>query len=427
MSQTQSQSESDADVDEPMNNHDNIAVEADELAANVTEQAFEDFHKLNERERNAEEGYGDTRNDVTHMPDDDVESPSKLLSCHRMSWYDAHNTPREDRLPYGIFKFGHDFEDHFEDFLAEHVTGSELTVRNVERVEFTERDITITGTTDPVVFDADGNPVALFEVKTTKNTYHVRNRGEANERHRAQAHAYARGLAEKYDLDAPPQIFYAYGGREDLDVFITNESFDEDFWEDTVLAWAADDVEYREGDELPPALEDGHEREYQCTYCDYQERCGNYEPESESPQSDEYVDSMDEYWWNDDIETGYQNTASDLPAVGFVPAMKYPEDAVVAHIATHDDVQLTPTVAAQHPELVADGESPPERFELVYGVAPQASVTDWVCDECLQTFDYDEFTWESGDFDDMPTCPDCPDDAESKLRGEEPGEVTLDI
>jgi hypothetical protein len=410
-----------------MNSHENIANTVTELAENITEQAFEDFHKLKERERNAEEGYGDTRNDVTHMPDASHQSPSKLLSCHRMSWYDAHNTPREDRLPYGIFKFGHDFEAHFEEFLAEHITGSDLSVRNVERVEFSDNGVDISGTTDPVVFDENGNPVALFEVKTTQNTYHVRNRGEANERHRAQAHAYVKGLMEKYDLESPPKIFYAYGGREDLDVFITSETFDATFWNDTVLQWAETDIEYRNGDELPPALEDGHEREYQCTYCDYQERCGNYDPDSKSPESDDYVESMDEYWWNDDIETGYQNSAVDLPATGFVPAMKYPEDAVVAHIATHGDVELTPTIATQYPELVADGEDPPERFELIYGVAPQAEVTDWVCDECLQTFDYDAFEWESGSFDDMPTCPECPDDADSKLRGEEPGEVILDM
>ncbi len=388
----------------------------------LTETRFEDWHRIQERERNEAEGYGDTRNDLSHMPEPDEHSPSSLLSCHRMVYYKAHNTPREDRLPYGIFKFGHDFEAYVEQFLADEVAGDHQTVNNVERIEFDVNGVTFTGSTDPVIFDErTGEPAALFEVKTTGNLYFTRRDGEAKERHRAQAHAYAKGLQHKYDMDEPPQIFYIYGGREDLDVAMFDESFDAEFWEDTVIDWAEENTEHRKLDVLPPTVDDS--KSYMCGYCDYAERCGNYEPTSKSPNSDDYVEEMDEYWWDDTIATSFQNTVSDMPPVGFLPLKKYPEDAVVAHLATYPDVKLTPTLAVQYPYLVADGNEPLKRLERVYGVAPKREVGNWVCPKCMQSFSFEQFDDWDGDFDNLPTCPDCPDDP--PLRGPKPGEIVL--
>lgn len=387
----------------------------------LTEQSFRDWHLLQERERNAEEGYGDTRNDPAHMPDDDTHSPSNLLNCHRMAYYKANNTPREDTLPYGIFKFGHDFEAYIETFLQDVVTTSNTEVRNVERIEYDVDGVTFVGSTDPVIFNDDGEPIALFEVKTTKNTHFVRNRG-AKEKHRAQAHAYAKGLQHKYALESPPPIFFIYGGREDLDVFMTEVEFDDSFFKNTVIDWAQENTMYREGDELPPKVDPDGDKAYMCGYCDFAERCGNYEPSSESPNSPNYVENVDDYWWDDTIATDFQNTVSDMPTVGFLPLKEYPEDAVVAHLASYPDVELTPTLAHQYPALVDDEEEPPARLERLYGVAPQRNVADWVCEKCLSTHPFGEFNWD-GDFEDLPECPDCPDNP--PLRGPKPGEVLL--
>ncbi len=387
----------------------------------LTEDTFHDWHKIQERERNEAEGYGDTRNDPSHTPAPEDHSPSQMLSCHRMVYYDAHNTPREDDLPYGIFKFGHDFEEYVEQFLSDEITPLGTTIRNVVEVDYEIGDVRVTGTTDPVLFSADGKPLALFEVKTSKNVYFTRKNG-AKRRHRAQAHAYAKGLQKQYNLQSPPPIFFIYGGREDLDIVLLEEEFDHDFWENTVIDWAEENTEFRQQDELPPKVDPDGPLSYMCGYCDYAERCGNYEPDSESPEGDNYVEDVDDYWWDDTIATEFQNTVDDMPEVGFLPLKKYPEDAVVAHLATYPDVELTPTLAVQYPSLVDDGQEPPERLEHVYGVAPQRSVSDWVCEKCMQSFEFGQFDWD-GDFDNLPTCPDCPDDP--PLRGKKPGEILL--
>lgn len=420
-----SQPEQDADTDTtpstPTAPTPNTAELLNTFRTHLTEDQFRDWHMLQERERNAEEGYGDTRNDPSHTPSSDTHSPSSLLSCHRMAYYKANNTPREEDLPYGIFKFGHDFEAYAQQFLQDVVSTPRTEVRNVERINFEEHNATFTGSTDPVIFDNTGKPIALFEVKTSKNVYFVRKNG-AKKRHRAQAHAYARGLQEKYDLESPPPIFFIYGGREDLDVVMIEEEFDHDFWENTVVDWALENSEYRDGDELPPAVDPDGPLSYMCGYCDFAERCGNYEPDSKSPNSDAYVEQVDDYWWDDSIATDFQNTVRDSPSIGFLPLKKYPEDAVIAHLATYPDVKLTPTLAVQYPDLVDDGEEPPERLERLYGAAPQREVGDWVCPKCLETFEFGTFDWD-GDFDNLPSCPDCPDDP--SLRGPKPGEVLL--
>jgi len=382
----------------------------------LTEDAFNDWHLIQERNRNADEGYDDTRNDPAHMPAPEDQSPSNLLNCHRMSYYKARNTPREEKLPYGIFKFGHDFEAYAETFLQEQVSPEGTTVKNVERIDFENEDIRFTGSTDPVIFDDQTDkPLALFEVKTSKNLHFVR-KGGVKTRHKAQSHAYARGLQEKYNLESPPPIFFIYGGREDLDVAMFEVEFDAEFWNDEVIEWAEQDTEYRNDVELPPALDPDGSKSYMCSYCDYAERCGNYEPSSESPNSSNYVESVDDYWWDDSIDTDFQNTVSDMPPEGFLPL------AVIGHLASYPGVHLTPTLAVQYPELVDDGSEPSERLMNVFGAAPQRPVEDFVCPKCLTSFPFEDFEWD-GDFDDLPTCPDCPDDP--PLRGPKPGELML--
>lgn len=389
----------------------------------LSERRFQDWHLKQEQKRNKREGYDDTRNDPTHMPDETDHSPSNILNCHRMSYYDAYNAPREDTLPYGIFKFGHDFEAYVESYLETQLSDTELTVDNVIEIDYEYEGLSIAGTTDPVIFDSTGTPVALFEVKATKNTHYVRN-GGVKERHLAQAHAYAKGLVEKFDLESPPPIFFVYGGREDLDVAFFEESFDTEFWSDTIVPWMHEDTSLRSQNELPPGVDPDGPKSFMCGYCDYAERCGNYNPSSESPDGDTYVENVDEYWWDDTIATDFQNTVSDFPAFGFVPLKQYPEDVVVSHLASYPDVKLTPTVANQFPEFVVGNDTEvPSRVKDVYGVAPEREVTDWVCEKCMNSFAFEQFDWD-GDFDELPSCPDCSSD-DAVLRGAKPSEMLL--
>lgn len=402
---------------------------ASSLRENLTAHQFSDFHQQNERDRNAEEGYGDTRNDPSHTPADNHHSPSQSLNCHRMQYYDSRNAPREGGLPHGIFKFGHDFEAYAQTFIEQEVAPDEAVIRNVEQIDFEVDGLHYSGSTDPVAFDSDGDPVALFEVKTVGDIYFVEENG-VNERHKAQAHIYARGLEEKYGLESPPPIFFIYGDREELDVAMYEVAFDVEFWEDTVLDWGQTNTEYRRNDELPPTVDS--DKEYMCGYCDYAERCGNYEPDSPSPHADEYVQNMDDYWWDDTIATSIQNTTEKLSPTGFLPLKKYPEEAVVSHLVTYPDVSLTPTLATQYPALVADSEhednpnrdheQEQNRLDRLYGASPTRDVSDWACPTCMQSFSHDQFHWD-GDFDSRPTCPDCPDD--NSLRGRKPGEMLI--
>lgn len=412
------------------------------IRTTLTQQQFADFHQKKERERNAEEGYDDTRNDPAHMAADEDHSPSNILNCHRMSYYKSRNAPREDALPFGIFKFGHDFEAYVQTFIEDEVAPEDSEVRNVEQIDFTVDGLHFTGSTDPVIFNADGVPTALFEVKSTGSLYHVKDKG-VNERHKAQAHAYAKGLARKYNRESPPPIFFIYGDRETLEVAMIEIEFDPEFWEDEVMEWAHTDTEYRRQDELPPTIDDPEstDNHYMCGYCDYAERCGNYTPESVSPHSDEYTHpgEIDEYWWNDTIATSIQNTTDKLGPKGFLPLTQYPEATVISQLVTYPETCLTPTLAHQYPALVAESarsgqedesesehdqttQHQQERLNRLYGASPTREVNDWVCQTCWGSFRYDRFEWD-GEFDSLPSCPDCRDDP--TLRGRKPGELLL--
>jgi hypothetical protein len=175
---------------------------------------------------------------------------------------------------------------------------------------------------------------------------------------------------------------------------------------------------------MPPTIDADGPDGYQCGYCDFQERCGNYEPYSKGPHHDGYVQNMDDYWWSP-IHNEFQNTTENAPPKGFLPLKRYPESAVVSHLATYPDVKLTPTLAVQFPALVNDGTAPPERLENLFGCAPQRDVHDWHCTGCIETFEFGTLDWdgtfkpnEDKGHDGLPTCPGCPDNP--TLRGPRP-------
>jgi len=394
----------------------------------VSEQAFADFHSLTEKQRNKQDGYDEQRNNPAYMPADADHSPSRLLGCHRRIYYSAHNAPAEDGNPHGIFKFGNDFETHAEQFLRDRFANTPLTVDNTIQIDYTHNGVHVTGSTDPVVFGPNGNPLALFEVKTTGNVYYPKHNGVKQDKpqHYAQAHAYAKGLEHQYDLDSPPRIVFLYADRNDLETAFIDYEFDTGFWTDHVMPWMRENTAYRQRDDLPPALDEDDDRYgYMCReYCDYKERCGNYTPSTPSPAGDEYVEDIDSYWKQNDIATEVQDTITDADIKGFLPLKRYPESTVVAHLASYDDVVLTPTIAHDHPAFVAGTDTTPrETVEAMYGVTPEREVADWICDRCLTMTEYDTVDWD-GDLHNLPDCPACPNN-NAFLRGPLPSELVL--
>lgn len=413
--------------------------------------SFADWHAIQEMHRNAEDGYDDTRNDPSYTPDADTHSPSQLMNCHRMAYYKANNAPREDDLPFGIFKFGHDFEAYAQEFI-ETLIGDidDAEVRNPVQIEYeTEDGLTITGSTDPVIF-RDGVPVALTEMKTSKNLHFVDEESFHDEKHqhKSQAHAYARGLQKQFDLDEPPAIFFIYGSRESLETLTFEIEFDEDFWDNEALDWAREQTEHRERDDLPDALPDDSDMDYMCGYCDFAERCGNYEPSSPAPGEPSDMQSVysiirqvkrnelsvdeggdmvkesvqngntDPYWYDNSIADEVQNTFDNEDVTGFLPLKEYPEDVVISHLLTYPEVKLTPTLAMQYPDLVDNDIEPDDRLETLYGEVPQRKVHDWHCSECDTTVAFGETVW-NGKFYSRPKCPDC----DADMRGPRPSEI----
>lgn len=382
-----------------------------------------------ERQRNLEEGYGPYRNDPTYFRPDNVHSPSKLLGCKRKDFYEAKNAPREDPFPLGLFAYGHWFEKQvIEPWLRDAVVSEDEHVINGLDILFDEpdEDLIIGGQTDPVIVDAHGVPLAMTEVKTTGNLYFTRRDGQPKRHHLAQAHAYMKGLREGYDdLDEFPPTFFVYGERDALtDIVSFLVEFDETFWDEEVLPWMEKSTDYRESDRLPPAdPEMIPERPLvECSFCDYKERCGNYD----------HTDDRHKY--DDTIARKFKGQFSDSLVKGFVPLKIYPEDAVVAHLRAHEDVQLTPTLARYYPELVADSNDEISRqieqrgvydsMVRMYGSLPQRNVHDWVCSNCDRTTPYKTIAWD-GDLNNSPACPHCRVDSKKAfpLRGPTPAEI----
>lgn len=380
--------------------------------------SFSDWTYTREQQRNIDDGYGSARNDPSHVPNAKTFSPSQLFSCRRQQYYSARNAPSEESLPQGLFLFGHTFEDLYQKYL-EDITDSNTFVKNTVSVDFTEGGARFTGTTDPVITDRTGVPLILTEVKTTKNLYFIRKNG-IKRSHKAQAYAYARGLQNEFGLQQPPDIKIIYASRETLEVEQFEIGFDEQFWTE-VVEWAQKTAYYEIEDIFPPTVND--DQKYMCSYCEYAERCGGYEPGPKpGVMGGDWDEAPDEYWWNDTIANDMMNRLNDQPVAGFIPRKQYPEAQTIEHLQAHPDVKLTPTIAATHPDLVADGTQPPERLLNTYGVAPQREVHDWMCRLCESDFEFDEFDWD-GDIDSTPKCPTCENSehvSATELRGPTP-------
>ena len=302
-------------------------------------------------------------------------SPSSLLQCQRKTVYKELNAPEETGDPDGIFWFGSRFEeDVILPFLQDSVAGDNEYVTNSLWVDFTIKsevgDLRIKGSTDPVIVNRRFEPLLLFEIKTKRS---VENVESPNRHHKAQAHAYMKGLSEKYDRNVSEAIIL-YGSRTSFDIKPFHIDFDPWFWSQTVLDWAETHSIYRLNEDLPPATP---EYDWECKFCPYQERCGQ--------GSREY---------------------SDIGPTGLLPRFTtYPEQKLVEYLEAHDGAKLTPSLAHQYSSLVDK-----------YGVF------DWHCGRCGATQSWNVLDWD-GDVTEPPRCPACFENGTtSLLAGPQPNE-----
>lgn len=329
-----------------------------ELIESISGDRFLTWYQERQFRQNIENGQP-YFNGPSSVPDERRHNPSSLLQCHRKIFYQQHNAPKEDSDPRGIYWFGTRFEeDVIFPFLEREITGPETYVRNSIWIDFTVEtegsEIQIKGETDPVIVDAESVPILPTEVKSKSSIDHL---SAPSTRHRAQLHAYMVGLSKEYNIDIRDAVLI-YGSRNSFRIKPFHIEFDDEFWTDTVLQWAADHTQYRLDKELPPS---DPSASWECDYCDYRERCGRG-------------------------EMGYQ----DLGPMELLPQFtEYPKDKIIEHLDAHPDVRLPPTLAHEHPSL-----------------ADSYDVYQWECPRCSTVFDWHQINQEPG-CDVEWFCPKC--------------------
>lgn len=344
----------------------------DRLINGVSAKTFDDWYRERQHTQNIENGTP-YFNGPSRIKPPGHHNPSRLLQCHRKAFYNNLNAPAEEEDPRGIFWVGSNFEEDIAlPFLRESVVGADEYVTNSIWIEFTEQtdagEIQLKGETDPVVVDAEGEPLILTEIKTKKS---VENLTSPNRHHKAQAHAYMKGLSEKYDRQIADTLFL-YGSRETLDIEVFHVEFDHDFWSETVVGWASKQKSYQQIGELPPA---DPEYSWECNFCSYRERCGRGEMEF-----------------------------SSVGPTGLLPLYTdYPREKLVEYLEGHPESKLTPALANAHPTLAEE-----------YGAF------NWHCTACESAFVWDTIAWDTHSSK-PPVCPECNEESSSSwLRGPDP-------
>ncbi|WP_336326475.1 CRISPR-associated protein Cas4 [Halovenus sp. HT40] len=353
--------------------HNNSGSLVDELIETVSAETFETWHCEREFARNIREGTP-YFNGPASVKSPQRLSPSSLLQCHRKIAYKQLNAPEESADPEGIFWVGSKFEtDIAVPFLRDAVVGDDEYITNSIWVDFTvetdEGELCIKGETDPVVVDADARPLLLTEIKTKRSIESVES---SSRHHKAQAHAYLKGLSEKYERNITDAIIL-YGSRTTLDIRAFHIEFDPFFWRDVIAKWAATHNKYRLNETLPPA---DPEAEWECDFCSFRTRCGK-------------------------ADTAHE----DIGPVGFIPGYaEYPREKVEEYLNSHEDAELTPTLAHCYPKLAGTFE-----------------VYDWQCARCETTYQWAKI--EVTDDCDTPLCPSClSEDTPAPLSGPPPAE-----
>lgn len=342
------------------------------LIETVSGDSFKAWYREREHARNIREGVP-YFNGPASIKAPRRHSPSSLLQCKRKTAYKQLNAPEESRDPEGIFWIGSQFETEIAvPYLQDVVNKENLYVTNSVWVDFTVEtdvgDLRIRGETDPVIVDVDANPLLLTEIKTKRSVESV---DSPSKHHKAQAHAYLKGLSEKYSQDVTDALIL-YGSRTTLEVCAFHVEFDPAFWRDEVTDWAAEHSEYRLRKVLPPS---NPEYNWECGFCSYRERCGKG-------------------------ESGY----ADIPERGFLPRVAdYPREKVVEYLEATEGERLTPILATEYPQL-----------------AEEYDVCSWRCDGCTSTFSWDTVDVGAS----TPVCPACADEGKlAELSVENPVEA----
>lgn len=337
---------------------ENTADQVDAVAGRISSTTFDQWYREREYQQNIREGThyfngpGKIRTPERH-------SPSSLLQCHRKTSYKQLNAAEETGDPTGIFWVGSRFEeDVVVPYLQGEVVGDGEYVTNSLWVDYTvdtdSGELRIKGETDPVIVTSEAEPILLTEIKTKRS---VENVEKPNPHHKAQAHAYLKGLSEKYDRTVSDAIIL-YGSRTSFDIEVFRIEFDPYYWRKTVLNWAANHTEYRLNDELPPA---DPEYNWECKFCSFRERCGEGELKFE-----------------------------DIGSEGLLPGFTgYPKEKIKEYLQAHDWAKLTPSLAHRYPVL-----------------AEKYGAFDWKCRGCSRSVPWDNVEWD-GDSASPPSCPTC--------------------
>lgn len=340
-----------------------------QFVGTVSNKSFKEWYRQREFEANILEGKS-YFNGSSPVPEPSRHRPSKLLRCHRYVHYHRQNAPKETKEPLGTFWFGSEFEEQVVVPFLRAIVDEDQYVTNSVWIDETVVvddgvELTVKGVTDPVIVTAEANPLIVTEVKTSSS---VEYRDSPSPHHRAQLQSYLFALNNEYDHDISGLLLY--WGKESLDLKAFREPFDGEFWYDEVVPWMTEVTRYEQDDELPPA---SPLYEWECEYCPFRHRCGK----SDKP-------------------------FSDVNARGFLPLTSYPKDRVKEHLAAHDELSLTPTLAHKFPEL-----------------ADRVDVYPWSCHVCNAEFDWD--TLEPETIGDAPFCPTCvSNDALVHVSGPDP-------
>lgn len=367
---SEAEERSGSDASSPVESRNSV----ENLLEAISEEGFRQWRHEREFARNIREGTP-YFNGPSQIKPATRHSPSSLLQCQRKTVYKELNGPEETGDPDGIFWFGSRFEeDVILPFLQDSVAGKNEYVTNSLWVDFTVKsevgDLQIKGSTDPVIVDSESKPLLLFEIKTKQS---VENVESPNRHHKAQAHAYMKGLSEKYDRNLSEAIIL-YGSRTNFEIKPFHIEFDPWFWSQTVLNWTETHSTYRLNEELPPATP---EYDWECKFCSYQERCGQGTREF-----------------------------SNVGPTGLLPRFTaYPKRKLVEYLDAHDEAKLTPSLAHRYSSLVDE-----------YGAF------DWHCGRCGATRSWNAVDWD-GDVTEPPRCPACSENGiTSLLAGPQPNE-----
>lgn len=314
-------------------------------------------------------------NGASPIPAAEKHSPSKLLQCHRKVRYYGQNAPQEGDSSQGLFWIGSEFEEEIiVPYLQEAVTTDSTYVRNSlwidTRVPTSGGDeVRVKGVTDPAIVDRDGDPILVTEIKTTSSLEYL---DGPKTHHKAQLHAYMYALNSEYDRSIQDGLL-VYGSRDTLDVRAFHVPFDDRFWRESVVEWMAQQTQYRENGELPPA---DPMFDWECGTCPFQRRCGEH-------------------------DGGYR----DEGFTGLLPGVaSYRKQQLVEYFDAYPEAKLTPSLAEEYPVL-----------------ATEHGVYDWECGTCGSTYAHDRI--KEGQDSSPRICENCSADGElSELRVPKPGE-----